>query len=197
MSVRLMGIIDTVNIIDKYDIPYTYDTKRDEYLISDEDYQNLLNSSKNKRYIEKLKAGNGRMFSHNGPIAGVYGAEGDQVSSQVVFTPAAVLDLLTQIDELADKTISVTETMDGKIQISIGLSDYIIESSVAEIEVEDEVVDAIDEENEEAYQNIIDSGQVDNAIEDIEPIEGGMIKDAAKALLLGGLIRFAGKHLLK
>lgn len=115
--------------------------------------------------------------------------------SQVVFTPAAVLDLLTQIEELADQPISLTETLDGKIQISIGMSDYIIESDAKDIEVEDDVVDAIDEENTSAYEDLIDSGQAD--MEDIEPVEGGIIKDLAKSLLLGGMIRFAGKHLLK
>ena len=45
------------------------------------------------------------------------------------------------------------------------------------------------------YEEIVDSGQAD--LEDVEPIEGGILKDAAKALLLGGMIRFAGKHLLK
>lgn len=123
-----------------------------------------------------------------------YGAEGQEYS-QVVFTPAAVLDLLTQIEELSDQQISLTETIDGKIQISIGLSDYIIESSTTDIEVDDEVIDTIEEENEAAYEEIVDSGQAD--LEDVEPIEGGILKDAAKALLLGGMIRFAGKHLLK
>ena len=117
--------------------------------------------------------------------------------SQVMFTPAAVLDLLTQIEELADKQISLTETLDGKIQIGIGESDYIIEPNTTDIEVDDEVVEVIDEENTAAYEDIVDSGYAEMADDDIEPIEGGMLKDAAKALLLGGLIRFAGKHLLK
>lgn len=202
MSVRLMGIIDTINMIDKYDVNYTYDTKRDEYIIPDDEYNRLLNSVKNKKYIENLKVGNGRMYGPNTPIAGpnrdVYGAEEDSSSSQVVFTPAAVLDLLTQIDELSDKNISLSETLDGKIQITIDASSYIIESNTSEIEVDDEVVEAIDDENTQAYQDIVDSGQADVIDDDdIEPIEGGMIKDFAKSLLLGGMIRFAGKHLLK
>lgn len=201
MSVRLMGIIDTINMIDKYEIPYTYDTKRDQYLISDKDYEKLLSSVKNKKYIQNLRVGNSRMYGPNTPIAGpdrdVYGSE-DTTSSQVVFTPAAVLDLLTQIDELADQNISLTETLNGKIQISIGSSDYIIEPNTTDIEVDDEVVEAIDEENTSAYEEIVDSGQagmIDDT--DTEPIEGGILKDIGKSLLLGGLIRFAGKHLLK
>lgn len=115
--------------------------------------------------------------------------------SQLMFTPAAVLDLLSQIDELSDAEVGLTETLDNKIQIVVGDSIYEIEGSVADsIDVAPEVIDTIDEVNLEAYQDLMDSDSVEY-IED-EPVTGGIIKDTIKSLLLGGMIRFAGKHLL-
>ena len=115
---------------------------------------------------------------------------------QIVFTPAAVLDLLSQIDELSDVQVGLSETIDGKIQIVVGDSTYMLEDeSISSIDVEPEVVDAIDEANLDAYQDLMDSDSVE-FVDDTEPIEGGIIKEGIKALLLGGMIRFAGKHLL-
>lgn len=115
---------------------------------------------------------------------------------QMMFTPAAVLDLLSQIDELADVPVGLAETVDGKIQIAVGDSTYIVESESAEsVDVAPEVIDTIDEANLEAYQDLVDSDTVEY-VDDEEPIEGGIIKEGIKSLLLGGMIRFAGKHLL-
>ena len=120
----------------------------------------------------------------------------NESDEQIVFTPAAVLDLLSQIDELSDVLVGLSETIDGKIQIAIGDSTYLLENdATSSIDVEPEVVDTIDEVNLETYQDLMDSDAVEY-VDDEEPIEGGIIKEGIKSLLLGGMIRFAGKHLL-
>ena len=111
---------------------------------------------------------------------------------QLMFTPASVVDLLLQIDELKDKTIIIAETPDGQLQLTVGDSIYMIDDDSSEsIEVEDEVVDIIEETNSNAFEELEDGLEVTE-----EPIEGGIIKDAVKSLLLGGMIKFAKKHLL-
>lgn len=119
--------------------------------------------------------------------------------NEVMFTSASVLDLLLQIDELRDYTISLTETLDGNIQLQVGDSTYLIENQDAKtIEVDDEVVGEIEVTNEDAYQDILNdsSGDIEQEFNE-EPIEGSIIKEFAKSLALGGMIRFAQKHLLK
>lgn len=112
--------------------------------------------------------------------------------SQLLFTPASVVDLLLQIDELKDKTVIIAETPDGQLQLTIGDSIYMIDDNSSEsVEVDDEVVDIIEETNSEAFEELADGLEVSE-----EPIEGGIIKEAVKSLLLGGMIRFAKKHLL-
>ena len=120
----------------------------------------------------------------------------NESDEQLVFTPAAVLDLLSQIDELSDVLVGLSETIDGKIQIVVGESTYMLENeAVSSIDVEPDIVDTIDEVNLDAYQDLIDSDSVE-FVDDTEPVEGGIIKEGIKSLLLGGMIRFAGKHLL-
>lgn len=111
---------------------------------------------------------------------------------QLMFTPASVVDLLLQIDELKDKTIIIAETPDGQLQLTVGDSIYLIDDDSSEpVEVEDEVVDIIEETNSNAFEELEDGLEVTEA-----PIKGGIIKDAVKSLLLGGMIKFAKKHLL-
>ena len=118
--------------------------------------------------------------------------ESDQ---QIVFTPAAVLDLLSQIEELSDVPVGIAETLDDKIQITVGDSVYVLDcSSETSIAVEPDVIDTLGEANFEAYQDLLDSNAVEY-VED-EPVTGGIIKEGIKSLLLGGMIRFASKHLL-
>ena len=61
---------------------------------------------------------------------------------QLMFTPASVVDLLLQIDELKDKTIIIAETPDGQLQLTVGDSIYMIDDNSSEsVEVEEEVVE--------------------------------------------------------
>lgn len=114
----------------------------------------------------------------------------------LLFTPASLIDLLSKIDELADLDIGLSETIDGHIQLVVGESTYDIDTNDAtEISVDDSVVDEVEDVNEETYQNLDDSIEVD-AYDDTQPIESGILKELAKSLLLGGMIRLS-KKLLK
>lgn len=109
---------------------------------------------------------------------------------ELVFTPAAVLDLLSQIDELKDLDVGISETPDG-IQVQIGDSIYMIsDNNFQDIEVSEEVVEEISDLNNTTYDEI----SSDNVISD-ETVESGIIKEIAKTLLVGGVARLVKKFL--
>ena len=98
------------------------------------------------------------------------------MNESILFTPAAVLDLLSQIDELSD--------------LDIGSSIYEIDNSNATtISVDTSTADTIEDVNEQAYDDIVDE------FDDSETIESGIIKEIAKTLLLGGMLRVGSKIL--
>lgn len=110
----------------------------------------------------------------------------------VVFTPASVLSLLTKIDELKDVNIGMTETMDGKLQLSVGESVYELEPEVdTTVQVDDSVVDKIEDVNQQTYEDLAEDGEVELQ----EEVTGGVLKEIAKTLLLGGMVRLTGKML--
>ena len=114
--------------------------------------------------------------------------------NEVVFTPASVLALLANIDELADYDISLTETLDGGFQLSIGDSIYeLVPDTMNEIEVDPEIVEEVDDINSDTYNDLGDDYSVE--YEELEPVESGILKEAAKSLLLGGMIRLSAKLL--
>lgn len=111
---------------------------------------------------------------------------------ELLFTPAAVLDVLTQIDELKDVDVGITENSDGTIQLTVGGSIYEIrDNDVTEIEVDESSVEEVEDANQSAYSNLESSGEVNLS----EPIESGVIKEVAKTLLVGGLVRLTAKLL--
>ena len=113
---------------------------------------------------------------------------------QLLFTPAALLDLLSQVDELKDVNVGVTETIDGKLQIQVGESTYIVDGENAtQVEVDDSTFELVDEANIEGYNNV-DGVDVED-YGDTEPVTSGIIKELAKSLLLGGMIRLSAKLL--
>lgn len=189
--VKLKGIIDTIHILDKYHLNYTYNEDTDTYSISDDDYQLILDNSKNKKYIENLKVGNGTTL--HGPANRLDGqrvVSSEDDSSEIVFTESSLLDLLTKIDELKDYDIGLSNGLDGKIQLQVGESIYIIDDSEAQnIQVDNSAVEDIQNLNEETYENLEDNDQL--SLE--EPIESGIIKELAKTLLIGGLARLGKK----
>lgn len=112
-------------------------------------------------------------------------------NNEILLTPAALLDFLRQVDELADKDIILDED-DSAITVTIGNSTYTINKSDAEeVEVPGDVVDEVAEINENTYSEIDDIEYDETG--DGEVVEGGLIKEALKTLAVGGLVRLAGK----
>ena len=110
----------------------------------------------------------------------------------IVFTPASLIDLLSQIDELSEFNVGITETIDGDLQLEIGDSIYSIQTEEAiDVTVDESVVNQIEIVNESAYESLSD----DVDVEYLETIESGILKEAAKSLLLGGMLRLSAKLL--
>lgn len=104
---------------------------------------------------------------------------------QVVFTPASLLDLLSQIEELNEYDIDISEAGEN-IELTIGESTYTIKSDEAhDVEVPDETIEDVETINDEGYEEL--------GVETLDEIEGGIIKTVAKALLLRGLIKLSSK----
>lgn len=116
--------------------------------------------------------------------------------SEIVFTPAALLDLLSQIEELDGAELGISETLDGKLQLIVGESFYIIDTDecATTVDAPEAVVYDVAEINEEAYSEISEDFTSLNDL-DAEAIEGGIVKELAKTLLVGGVVRL-GKELL-
>lgn len=113
-------------------------------------------------------------------------------NNEILLTPAALLDFLRQVDELADKDISVDET-GSTLSVTIGDSTYGIDLNQAEtVEVPDEVVEEVADVADDAYAELGETG-VEVTDSDEEPVEGGLISEALKTLAVGGLVRLAGK----
>lgn len=105
----------------------------------------------------------------------------------LVFTPAAVVDLLSKIDELGGYDIDYYETASG-ISFTIGDSSYTISSNDAEpILVDSEVVDVVENINNETYSEFDES--------QLESIQSGVFRELAKSLLVGGMVRLTTKLL--
>lgn len=117
----------------------------------------------------------------------------DLESSTLLLTPASLVDFLSQIDELSEKSISLNSDNEY-IEVSIGEATY-------RIRPQDEVnvpvsVDDIDEVNDAAddtYDELVDNGYIENSDE----IESGLIKELIKTLAIGGMVRLAAKKLKK
>lgn len=111
----------------------------------------------------------------------------------VVITPAGLLELLTQVEELKDYNIGVVESLDGQLQLQIGESVYALgDHSAPEVSVAPEVVEQVEDINLEAYQNIEEDIDItDNA----QSVEGGLITNIIKAVKVGGMLRLAARVL--
>ena len=114
-------------------------------------------------------------------------------SDTLLFTSAALLDFLSSIDELSEYDIGI-EFSGNNIQCKIGDSVYQIDSSDAEIvDVDEETVDEVNDITESAYEELDE----DYNRTDQQPIQSGIIKEAIKTLLLGGMVRLSAKILRK
>ena len=115
--------------------------------------------------------------------------------NELLFTPASLLDLLRQLDELSEYNISVEEIPGSAIQINIGDSTYSIDTkSATDVVVDKEVVEDVADVNSDTYSELSE-GDVD--VEFGEVVESGLIKEVAKTLLVGGLVRLTNKLLSK
>lgn len=118
------------------------------------------------------------------------------MDNELLFTPAALLDFLRQIDELADKDISIDEA-GSTLNISIGDSSYAISLNDAQdVEVPDEVVDEVAEINETTYEEL-DDVEYTEIEESDDVVEGGILSEALKTLAVGGMVRLTSKLLGK
>lgn len=118
---------------------------------------------------------------------------------QLLLTPSSLLSILTQIDELKDKDIEITESLDGTLQLRIGDSVYILnEENPVEFEVEEEVVEQVDEVNQDTYLDLQESGEVEMEFDEDEystAVEGGILSELFKTLAVGGMVRLTSKML--
>ena len=120
--------------------------------------------------------------------------------SELLFTPASLLSLLVQIDELRDKEIGITQTVDNYIQLQIGDSTYeIIPDDVVDIATTKGDLSEVSDANIKTYEELADDGEVtfDDSIDLNTPVEGGILKEIAKTLLVGGIVRLGTKLLSK
>lgn len=114
----------------------------------------------------------------------------------LLFTPASILDLLSKIEELNQYEIGVAETLDEQLQITVGDSVYLIDASHAtSVVVDDSVLETVEDANLDAYEHLDDSVDVTVYEDGEQPVESGILKEIAKSLLLGGMIRLSGKLL--
>ena len=117
------------------------------------------------------------------------------MDNEILFTPAALLDFLSQIDELSDKDIALDDT-GTSLTIKIGDSTYSINNSDAEdIEVDPEVVNEVSDINESTLEEIEDIEFTE--VDDEEVVEGGLVKEFFKTLAVGGMVRLTTKMLGK
>ena len=120
------------------------------------------------------------------------------MNNEILFTPAALLDFLSQIDEIAEFGVSVEE-VSGGIRVKIGDSTYTIDTDDAQdIEAPADVVDEVAEINEGTYDEIANTEYEQYPdVPDDSPIEAGLIKEVLKTLAVGGMVRLTTKMLGK
>lgn len=195
--IKLPDIIDTWNLLDKYDLEkgkdYTYDESLGICTITSTGESKLPPKS-NKAFWNYVKrVANGGHFKTSSRRSPTLAA--DAVSNnEIVFTPAALLDIVSKIDELSEYEIGLTTTLDNQLQLQVGDSVYDLtsESDVNDISVDDSVVEDVSEINEDAYEQILDDDG-----EEAEPIESGLVKELIKTLAIGGVVRLGKNYLTK
>ena len=110
------------------------------------------------------------------------------MNDEILFTPSSLVELLSQVEELNGLDITVSES-EGVITLGIGDTNYQISTSNAEeVEVDEEAIEQVAEVNDSVYDEF--------EAED-EAVEGGLIKELAKSLLVGGLVRLTNKYMSK
>ena len=114
-------------------------------------------------------------------------------NSTLLLTPASLVDFLSQIDELSEKSVSLNSD-NGYIEVSIGEATYRIRPQDAvNVPVSVDDIDQVNDAADDTYDELVDNGYVENSDE----IESGIIKELIKTLAIGGMVRLAAKKLKK
>lgn len=117
---------------------------------------------------------------------------------EVVFTTSSLIDILSKIDELKDVDVGIVETPDGTLQLQVGESVYALDPNNAEsVEVPAEVVEDVADINDDAYQMLDTSSDVAVYGTGEDAIESGILKELAKTLAIGGMVRLSANMLKK
>lgn len=105
--------------------------------------------------------------------------------TDVLFTPAAVLDMLSQIDELRDYELGLEEN-DLNLVFTIGDSRYEISGKKApQVHTDSTNYETAMDADDECLYQLAKNDKIDIQ----EDVEGGIIKETVKTLLVGGLVR--------
>lgn len=114
----------------------------------------------------------------------------------LVLTPSALLAFLSQIEELKDLDIELSQ-VGGSLDISIGNTTYtLLSPDDSVVEVDDIAVDEISEIDEQGYDEI-ELDETESELVGGEAVEGGIIKELIKTLAIGGLVRLTKDALTK
>lgn len=114
-------------------------------------------------------------------------------NSTLLLTPASLVDFLSQIDELSEKSISLNSD-NGYIEVSIGEATYRIRpQGEVNVPVSIDDIDEVNDAADDTYDELVDNGYIENSDE----IESGIIKELIKTLAIGGMVRLAAKKLKK
>lgn len=191
----LDGTMEAARLLDKLNLKegtdWTYDWNSNVYTITDEGESRFPPKSDSKFWDYFKRAfKSGKLSGSSSRGLTLAGTEVD--NSELVFTPASLLDIISKIDELSQYEIGLTTTLDGQLQLQIGDSVYDLtsESDVNNVNVDDSVIDDVSEINEDAYDQI-----VGDEVEDVQPIESGLIKEMIKTLAIGGVVRLGKNYL--
>lgn len=114
--------------------------------------------------------------------------------TEILFTPAGVVELLSQIDELKDVELGITQDdNDGRYCIfQIGDSKYEVDGKKAtQLQITSEDLEEVNDLDDNCLHDLVE----DEVIEDTDRVEGGIIKETFKTLLVGGLVRLTTKLL--
>lgn len=105
---------------------------------------------------------------------------------EIVFTTSAIMDLLSQIDELSEYEITMNE-VGGEVSLSIGDSTYSIAKPTEQVRIPEKALAEVSAINDSSYEEL--------GGEPLDDIESGIVKEAFKTLLVGGAIRLVAKIL--
>lgn len=107
-------------------------------------------------------------------------------SENLLLTGYAVVQFLTQVEELKGYEITYREDVDGGFIISIGDNDYKVSGdSAPEVELSAEDIGVVEGVMDDAFDQLVE----DSDVEIDNSVESGTFMNLVKSLLLGGMVR--------